>query len=182
VTGLCCLAVSPDGQRVAGGTRGGDVLLWDAKSPRLRGRTARPGASVAGLAFSPEGNLLAVALLPAAQGTRVEDGSIGLYDTEGLESRGNLPGHTGGTRCVTYASDGRLLASGGEDGTVKLWEAASGRERVCLEWHLDAVCAVTFAPDALTLASGSFDGTAKLWPREVLRPLERQREPSALAT
>jgi hypothetical protein len=180
--GLCCLAVSPDGQLVAGGTRGGDVLLWEARSPRLRARVSHSGASVAGLSFAPDSQVLAVALLPATQGTSVEGGSIGLYDTASLESRGSLPGHVGGTRCVAHASDGRMLASGGEDGTVKLWESASGRERVCLEWHLDAVCAVTFAPDGLTLASGSFDGTAKLWPREVLRPLERQREPSAVAT
>jgi hypothetical protein len=182
VTGLCCLAISSDGQRIATGSRGGDILLWDAKTPRLHGRTSRPGTTVAGLAFSPDGKVLAAALLPSSQGTQVEGGSITLCDTAGLESRGGLAGHTGGTRCVNWAPDGRFLASGGEDGTVRLWESASGRERVALEWHLDAVCAVAFAPDGLTLASGSFDGTAKLWPREVLRPLERQREPSPVAT
>jgi WD40 repeat protein len=87
--------------------------------------------------------------------------------------RSTLPGHDRGTRCVAFAPDGLVLATGGDDGLMRLWEVMTGRERVGVEWHLDSVCSVAFAPDGLTVATGSFDGTAKLWPREVLRPLSR---------
>ncbi len=119
------------------------------------------------------------ALLPASGSSAPESARILLWDLAGGEARASLAGHRGGTRCVAFAPDGRVLASGGEDGLLRLWDVHAGAERVALEWHLDCVSSVAFAPDGLTLASGSFDGTVKLWPREVLRPPSRTRQRGA---
>jgi hypothetical protein len=179
--GVGVLAFSPDGKLVAGGSRQGAVAVWDVAGGRHRGRFERDGALVTGLAFSPHGQTLAVALHPAPGSGSPEANRVLLWDVPGWELRTSLPGHDGGSRCVAFAPDGRVLATGGEDGLIRLWEVHSAQERVALEWHLDCVSSVAFAPDGLTLASGSFDGTVKLWPREVLRPPSRTRERGAAA-
>jgi WD40 repeat protein len=176
-----CLAFSPDGKWLAAGSRRGAVAVWDLATGQEKCRLERHGSLIAALAFSPHGQTLAVGLLPAPGSTAPDASRVLLCDTATGQVKQTLPGHDGGSRCVAFASDGRVLATGGDDGLVRLWEVHSGLERVALEWHLDSVCSVAFAPDGLTLASGSFDGTIKLWPREVLRPSQRRRDRGAVA-
>jgi WD40 repeat protein len=168
-----CLAFSPDGRWLAGGSRKGAVALWEVETGKRRWYIERPGAIVASLAFSAASESLAAGLIPTSGGDSPEASQVLLWDAQSGEPERTLPGHACGTRCVSFAPDGRILASGGEDGLIRLWDTSTGAERVGLEWHLDAVCSVTFAPDGLTLASGSFDGAVKLWPLEVLRPTRR---------
>jgi WD40 repeat protein len=176
-----CLAFSPDGKLLAAGSRRGVVAVWDLSTGQQRWRLERHGSLISALAFSPHGQTLAVGLLPAPGSTAPEAARVLLCDAGSGQVRHTLPGHPGGSRCVAFAADSRLLASGGDDGLVRLWEVHSGQERVALEWHLDCVCSVAFAPDGMTLASGSFDGTIKVWPREVLRPSQRRRDRGAVA-
>jgi hypothetical protein len=175
------LAFSPDSKLLAAGSRRGVVVVWDVGTGQEKWRLERHGSLVAALAFSPHGQTLAVSLLPASGSTAPDAGRVLLCDAAGGQVKHVLPGHDGGSRCVAFAPDGRVLATGGDDGLVRLWEVHSGQERVALEWHLDSVCSVAFAPDGLTLASGSFDGTIKLWPREVCRPSQRRRDRGAVA-
>jgi WD40 repeat protein len=43
-----------------------------------------------------------------------------------------LKGHTDAVDCVSFAPDGKVLASGSKDGTVRLWDVASGKEMAVL--------------------------------------------------
>ncbi len=173
---LSCLAFSPDGTHLAGGSQEGTVAVWDLATGKMRGRVERPHVRVASLTFSPEGKTVAAGLVPGAEQDAATD-SLLLLDVATQKAR-TLPGHPLGTRAVSFAPDGRALATGGDDGLLKMWDAVSGRERLTVEWHLDCVCSVCFSPDGLALASAGFDGTVKLWPREVLRPLSvREPEP-----
>ena len=67
-----------------------------------------------------------------------------------------LAGHSDQVRSLTFAPDGKTLASGSFDGTVKLWDLANGRQCFTLrgdEKHRRVYC-VAFSPDGKDLAFG----------------------------
>src|SRR5262249_22077416 len=80
-----------------------------------------PRESVTGVAFSPDGQLLA---------TSAADGRVRVYDARsGTLLRAISTEPASGGRAIAFSPDGTMLASGGihMDKTVKLWEARTGR-------------------------------------------------------
>ena len=109
---------------------------------------------VTGVAFSPDGRLLAP---PASDRTaRVWDPATGehLRTLTGHDDKGS----TGGV-----SPDGRLLATASVDGTARLWDPATGEQLRTLTGHDDYVYGVAFSPDGRLLATASADKTARLW-------------------
>src|SRR5262245_7818950 len=74
-----------------------------------------------------------------------------------------LEGHKRQVRCVAYAPDGKLLASGSNDKTVRLWDLMAAREVTTLPGHPGLVYCIAFSPDGRWLASGDYHGTTILW-------------------
>jgi serine/threonine protein kinase len=105
------------------------------------------------VAFSPDGNTLALA---------IDDGTIKLYDPKAGRVRATLRGHKGPVWSVDFSKNGELLGSASDDGTVKLWDPAKGKELRTLK-HDSSVRAVAFAPDGKRLATGSRDGSVLIW-------------------
>jgi WD40 repeat protein len=73
---------------------------------------------------------------------------------------------TGGVWSLSFSTDGKTLASGGDDNLVRLWDPELAIERLTLTGHKAKVHAVTFSPDGKTLASGDFAGKIRLWRTE----------------
>jgi WD40 repeat protein len=122
-TPVLAATFAPDGRTLATGDRTGIVKIWDvATGESLASLVANGGESaaskfveeIAGLAFSPDGQTLAVAVGPSVQ----------IWDVSSSQPLSILTGHDGKVHCLAYSHDGKLLASGGQNGLVRVWEIA----------------------------------------------------------
>ena len=100
-----------------------------------------------GLAWSPDGQLLAVAEV---------SGPITLFNGVDGSVQRRLPGHDFDTMAISWHSDSRLLASVGQDGKVRLWDAETGLQRAEMAGGSGWVERVAFSPagDWLVSAAG----------------------------
>ncbi len=105
-----------------------------------------------GLAWSPDGGMLAVATAAGAL----------LYAGDPLTETARLA-PAAWVRALAWSPDGLLLAWGERDGRVTLWDAAAAAPRNRLEGSTSAVTALAFAPQGETLAIGRADSTLTLW-------------------
>ncbi|KAF2898642.1 hypothetical protein ILUMI_07536 [Ignelater luminosus] len=72
-------------------------------------------------------------------------------------------GHSNNMSCLSYSTDGQLLATGGEDGKLKLWNVYSGFCFVTFNEHASAITAVTFSGNRKFVVSASLDGTVRAY-------------------
>lgn len=110
------LAFSPDGKQLAAGDWH-DIILYDlATGERLHVLQSR-AKTITGLAFSPDGNLL------ASIGT---DRRLAVWDLKAGRERASWIAHAGGIRAMTISPDGRTIATTGTEGSLKLWSLPTG--------------------------------------------------------
>ena len=166
------VAFSPDGRTLAVSNMHNDVELWDtatySRTAVLSGKVAgylaeENGLQLSGLAFSPDGRILAAA--------STDHSDVILWDvarrtklaTLFIEESGSDPDP--GITSISFSPDGRLLAVGTGrkyHNEVILWDVASRKIIGRLSGHANGVSSVAFSPDGQTLASGGFDSVI-LW-------------------
>ncbi|MBJ6764471.1 WD40 repeat domain-containing protein [Myxococcaceae bacterium JPH2] len=113
------VAWSPDGARLASGSRDHDARIWDVETGALLHSLPRQEGQVTSVAFSPDGRWLAVANL----GWRVR-----LVDVATGKGVHTLSGHEQSVLTVAFHPSGRWLASGGSDDTARIWDVTSGAQ------------------------------------------------------
>ena len=157
------LEFSPDGKRLAGGTMGGDVQIWDTETgtaltsffgeePPTGNRYRDP---IMNLAFSSDGSLLAVGSMKALR-------LLGNLKQIGLKEISYGPevwGHR-----VLFSPDDTVLVIGRiQSGGIELWDLTSGEKLTTLDGHTNRVQTLAFSPDGKTLVSAGGEGTVLLW-------------------
>jgi WD40 repeat protein len=158
------VAISPDGQTLASGSRDKTVRLWDVATGRELRQLTGHTEYVSSVAISADGQTLA-----SGSG----DETVRLWDVATGRELRQLTGHTESVSSVAISPDGQTLASGSWDKTVRLWDLSisgiglwkkpSGKQLRQLKGHTNNVNSVAFSPDGQTLASGSVDETVRLW-------------------
>ena len=108
------IAMSADGQTLAGTGEDGTVHLWDMATRRQLAPLLPGHTGDARVAFSRDGRTLASVDF---------DGAVRLWDVKsGRELGAPLTGRAGGVLSVAFSRDGRMLAGAGVDGRVWLWD------------------------------------------------------------
>ncbi|QLE39811.1 NACHT domain-containing protein [Nostoc sp. C052] len=112
------------------------------------------GMVFAGIAFSPDGTLLA---------TGDAEGGLRLWQVATGQLVINFAGHLGWVWSLAFSPDGQLLASCSSDKTIRLWDVNTGKCLRTLSGHASSIWSVAFSADGQILASGGDEPTIRLW-------------------
>jgi WD40 repeat protein len=150
-----CVAFSPDGTRLAIGSRWGALLYDLTPGARSRYRVLRQkDEDVITLAFSPDGKRLAASSLNHS--TVLWDVETGRPTSTVLPQRGNVS-----TLAFNVRGDTLLGASYVE--SISRWELDSGQTLEPLRGHSAVVTDLAISRDGTRMISAGMDGTLVLW-------------------
>ncbi|MEH2254524.1 nSTAND1 domain-containing NTPase, partial [Nostoc sp.] len=91
------------------------------------------------------------------------DGTVRLWNRQGLPLAEPLRGHENDVSSVAISSDGQTIVSGGSDGTVRLWNSQGLPLTEPLRGHMGTVTTVAISGDGQTIVSGGSDRIVRLW-------------------
>ena len=137
----------------------GIIHLWNLADEKELDQLRGHRGHLTGLAYSPDGKLL-------ASGDDGEECGIRLWNAATRKEVRFLPAHRDkgpnsnrkGVTSLAFSPDGKFLASTGGDETLRFWDVATGKELSCWLGHNAAVYAVAFSPDGRFLATAGEDG------------------------
>ncbi len=135
----------------------GTIRVFDSSGNSLWTSTSSPDAhttNVTGVAFSPDGSLLASASM---------DQTVKIWSTSTWTLVQTLGGNTNGATCVAFSPDGQKVVAGNGDGSVKICNWSSGNCLVSVAAHALPVTAAVFTPDGTRIISGGDDDSIRVW-------------------
>ncbi|REK19028.1 MAG: hypothetical protein DWQ37_02375 [Planctomycetota bacterium] len=112
------------------------------------------GGEVNGVAFSPNGRVLA---------TGTGDGIIRLWDPHRGGLLAEIRGHTDCVNELAFSPDGQILATGSCDNSIKLWDAHTHKLLSTLPGQAKVTHTLAFSADGKRLASGGMEPVVRVW-------------------
>jgi WD40 repeat protein len=156
------VAFAPDDQVVASACWDGVVRLWRLETGLESEALGKHRGGCKGVAFSPDGNLVAWTVGQPDCGLSVWDlrASAVLWQKKVRQLTVPEAVEVG---CVVFSPDSRLVALGTWDNRVIAFDARTGRKVRNWTGHSGPVLGVSFSPDGELIASASLDGSIRLW-------------------
>jgi WD40 repeat protein/serine/threonine protein kinase len=166
--GISALAFSPDSRLLAAGCGAGDndILVWNLAAGTPAVRFAGHSGWIVGLAFSPDGQVLA---------SVSSDQTLRLWDVGRQAERRRFQGNADEIWALAWSPDGQVLVTGARDGSVRYWDPsakpAAGYAVLPEPIHF---WGPAFFPDSKSfLAPTRSEGAVVRWETASLQVLER---------
>jgi hypothetical protein len=162
---ILCIALSPDGKKLAAGGCDRLVRVWDvsggAASAKLEQSIENHADWILGLAFSSDGKRLA---------TASRDKTAKVWDLIASGSLLTFPDHQQPVYGVALTTDGKTGISAGDDNNVRYWHATDAAKQLGKQirvsgGHTKAIMRLVYYSDPKSplLATCSQDSTVRLW-------------------
>jgi WD40 repeat protein len=159
-----CAVFSPDGSRIASGSRDGTARVFDAATGEQIFSLPH-GNVVRSVTFSPDGALLATAA--------ARDPLVRGFDARSGQPRLALEGHAVAADSVAFLPGGKRLVTADLAGVLRLWRLEDGALLGARRGHDGAISSLCVHPDGSRIATGGEDEVAVLWDPDTLEPLSR---------
>ncbi|KAG1799729.1 uncharacterized protein HD556DRAFT_1525032 [Suillus plorans] len=154
--GVGRLAVSRDGQLIASGDEGGEVMVWHGETSELLTQPINAHSeSIFSLDFIPDGTVLA---------TGSWDGMTKLWDTETWQQQGDPIRCDNAVNCIRYSPSGQLLAIATRN-NVEIYNPSSRECVASFKAHTSWNSSLAWTPDGTRLltSGGNADPTVREW-------------------
>jgi WD40 repeat protein len=156
---VCSATFSPDGQWLAGGSREGKILLWNADGQLVWSGLHGEGDVCVQTVFSPDGSMVL---------SYARDDVAQAWDVRGGYELFELHGHVGPIDSASFTPDGASVITAAADGRVRRWSVARCRgtmdcRDILWQWQQGSPALATLLwPDGGTLAVSDQDGVIRL--------------------
>ncbi|KAJ5248675.1 hypothetical protein N7468_000126 [Penicillium chermesinum] len=152
------VALSADGQYLAGVSHSGRIGVWDlgAEGTQIRDHETK-GSFGYCIDLSSDGRFIA---------SGHENGAVYIFTTEEGRMPFSLAGLVKPVRTVAFSPLGSILAAAGNSKVIVLYDTKSGEQIGNLSGHSGWVTSLSWSSTGEYLLSGSVDGKVKVWSME----------------